>query len=89
MLAAYEEGQNLDQITMSTHLSSNILDAPFSTPLLLFLGFSFQSDGAKDKDPYVLFPHWGYDNLLSVSAVVFHGVCCEYSCNVLRSIMKT
>ncbi|KAK3742064.1 hypothetical protein QZH41_015747 [Actinostola sp. cb2023] len=75
MLAAYEEGQNLDQITMSTHLSSNILDAPFSTPLLLFLGFSFQSDGAKDKDPYVLFPHWGYDNLLSVSAVVFHGVC--------------
>lgn len=78
MLSAYEEGQNIEQVMMSTHMSSKILDAPFSTPLLVFLGFSFQTDGAKDKDPYIVFPHWDYENLLDASAIIFDAVCSKY-----------
>jgi len=77
MLAAYEEGQPLDQVIMSTNLSSNILDAPHTKHLLLFLGFRFQSDGAKDTDPYIVFPHWDYDSLLGCCAIVFDAICSE------------
>jgi hypothetical protein len=78
MLAAYEEGQSLNQIVMSSQLSSVLLDAPFSQDLLLFLGFNFQKDGAKEKDPFVVFPHWDYESTLDATAVILDAACCKY-----------
>ena len=78
MLASYEEGRSLNQIVMSSQLSSSILDAPFSQDLLLYLGFNFQKDGAKDKDPFVVFPHWDYESTLKTSAVILDAAYCKY-----------
>lgn len=78
MLASYEEGRSLNQIVMSSQLNSSVLDAPISQDLLLYLGFNFQKDGAKEKDPFVVFPHWDYESTLETSAIILDAACCKY-----------
>ncbi|XP_032230398.2 tetratricopeptide repeat protein 28 [Nematostella vectensis] len=78
MLSAYEEGQRLDKLTMCAQLSSEVLDAPYSRDFLLVIGFNFQKDGAHDRDPFVVFPHWDYDSTMDVTAHILDAVCLMY-----------
>lgn len=60
---------------MCAQLSSSALEAPDANEFLGFLGFDFQKDGARDKDPFVVFPHWDPDGFLAMSSQVLQAVC--------------
>ena len=61
--------------TMSAQLSSHVLESPCAREFLIFLGFDFQKDGAHDKDPFVVFPHWDPDGTLTMTSQVLQAVC--------------
>lgn len=60
---------------MCAQLSSDALEAPGARDFLGFLGFDFQKDGAYDKDPFVVFPHWDPDGILAMTSQVLRAVC--------------
>ena len=60
---------------MCAQLSSDALEAPGAKEFLVFLGFDFQKDGAYDKDPFVVFPHWDHDGSLAMTSQVLSAVC--------------
>ena len=60
---------------MCAQLSSSALEAPDANEFLGFLGFDFQKDGARDKDPFVVFPHWDPDGFLAMSSQMLQAVC--------------
>ena len=60
---------------MCAQLSSSALEAPDANEFLGFLGFDFQKDGARDRDPFVVFPHWDPDGFLAISSQVLQAVC--------------
>ena len=60
---------------MCAQLSSSALEGPDANEFLSFLGFDFQKDGARDQDPFVVFPHWDPDGFLAMSSQVLQAVC--------------
>jgi len=60
---------------MCAQLSSNVLEAFYAKEFLTFLGFDFQKDGAHDKDPFVVLPHWDPDGTLAMTSQILHAVC--------------
>ena len=60
---------------MCAQLSSIVLEAPGAREFLNFLGFDFQKDGAYDRDPFVVFPHWDPDGLLFMASQALPAVC--------------
>ena len=60
---------------MCAQLSSDALEAPGAKDFLVFLGFDFQKDGAYEKDPFVVFPHWDHDGSLAMTSQVLSAVC--------------
>ena len=77
MLLSYRHPELLlsENFTMCAQLSSDALEAPGAKELLVFLGFDFQKDGAYEKDPFVVFPHWDYDGSLAMMSQVLSAVC--------------
>lgn len=77
MLLSFQqpEHSSAEDLTMCAQLSSNVLEALGAREFLNFLGFDFQRDGAYDKDPFVVFPHWDPDGILSMSSQVLEAVC--------------
>ena len=77
MLLSFQQSElsSAKDLSMCAQLSSNALEAPGAREFLSFLGFDFQRDGAYDKDPFVVFPHWDPDGILSMSAQVLEAVC--------------
>ena len=69
MLAACRDPELVlaDDVTMCAQLSSQVLLGPHIRDVLSFLEFDLQKDGAKDEDPFVVFPHWDYDGTLDVA----------------------
>lgn len=60
---------------MCAQLSSHVLEASCVKEFLAFLGFDFQKDGAHDKDPFVVLPHWDPDGTLAMTSQVLQAVC--------------
>ena len=60
---------------MCAQLSSHVLESPCAREFLIFLGFDFQKDGAHDKDPFVVFPHWDPDGSLTMTSQILQAVC--------------
>ena len=60
---------------MCAQLSSCVLEASYVREFLAFLGFDFEKDGAHDKDPFVVFPHWDPDGTLAMTSQVLQTVC--------------
>ena len=60
---------------MCAQLSSCVLEASYVIEFLAFLGFDFEKDGAHDKDPFVVFPHWDPDGTLAMTSQVLQAVC--------------
>lgn len=77
MLLSYNHPELLltENFTMCAQLSSDALEAPGAKDFLFFLGFDFQKDGAYDKDPFVVFPHWDPDGSLEMATQVLRAVC--------------
>lgn len=61
--------------TMCAQLSSHVLESPCAREFLVFLGFDFQKDGAHEKDPFVVFPHWDPDETLTMTSQVLPAAC--------------
>ena len=80
MLLSYHHPELLltKDLMMCAQLSSRALGAPFARDLLTFLGFDFQKDGARDKDPFVVFPHWDPDGTLFMASQVLEAACGKY-----------
>lgn len=77
MLLSYQHPELLstEDFTMCAQLSSIVLEAPGAREFLNFLGFDFQKDGAYDRDPFVVFPHWDPDGLLFMASQALPAVC--------------
>ena len=77
MLLSYQHPELLltEDFTMCAQLSSNVLEAFYAKEFLTFLGFDFQKDGAHDKDPFVVLPHWDPDGTLAMTSQILHAVC--------------
>ena len=77
MLLSFQQPEvsSAEDLTMCAQLSSNVLEARGAREFLNFVGFDFQKDGAYDKDPFVVFPHWDPDGILSMSSQVLEAVC--------------
>ena len=72
---------------MCAQLSSHVLEASYAREFLAFLGFDFQKDGAHDKDPFVVFPHWDPDGTLAMTSQVIQAVCGKlHSTYVITSV---
>lgn len=80
MLAAchHPELHLADDVTMCAQLSSEVLVGPHIRDFLSFLDFDLQKDGAKDDDPFVVFPHWDYDGTLKVAKETLQAACSKF-----------
>ena len=88
MLLSYHDPELLltENFTLCAQLSSHVLETPYAKEFLAFLGFDFQKDGAHDKDPFVVFPHWDPDGTLAMTSQVLQAVCgkiklCFFKCS--------
>lgn len=77
MLLSYQHPELLltEDSIMCAQLSSCVLEASNVIEVLAFLGFDFEKDGANDKDPFVVFPHWDPDGTLAMTSQVLQAVC--------------
>lgn len=77
MLLSYQHPELLltEDFTMCAQLSSCVLEASYVKEFMAFLGFDFQKDGAHDKDPFVVFPHWDPDGTLAMTSQVLQAIC--------------
>ena len=73
---------------MCAQLSSHVLESPCAREFLVFLGFDFQKDGAHEKDPFVVFPHWDPDETLTMTSQVLPAVCGKGRSSVISSRVR-